>query len=50
LAEDAWLDGIREVPAFEEILNTARKRHGRARAAFCKAGGEDVLSPQPQGA
>jgi hypothetical protein len=34
---DRWLDGIRDLPAFRELLKTARSRHESARQAL--AGG-----------
>jgi hypothetical protein len=38
----SWLDGIRDVPPFRELLETARLRHESARKAFRGAGGGSI--------
>ena len=43
LVSDAWLDPLRERPAFETILRIARDAHDLARQAFTEAGGERIL-------
>jgi DNA-binding winged helix-turn-helix (wHTH) protein len=39
-ATDPWLDGIRHLQPFRELLETAQSRHESAREAFHGAGGE----------
>lgn len=43
LAHDPWLDSLRKVAEFAAIVRRAETRHGHARAAFLRAGGEKVL-------
>ena len=37
---DPWLDGVRHLQTFRELLKTAQSRHEVAREAFHGAGGE----------
>jgi DNA-binding winged helix-turn-helix (wHTH) protein len=41
---DPWLDGIRHLPPFGELVETARSRHESAREAFRAAGGFELNS------
>jgi DNA-binding winged helix-turn-helix (wHTH) protein len=40
---DPWLDGIRHLQPFREVLDTARSRHESARRAFRDAGGGELI-------
>ncbi|HUF70329.1 MAG TPA: hypothetical protein VMM79_16900 [Longimicrobiales bacterium] len=42
-ARDPWLDGLRELPRFQEWLERVRARHERAAASFRVAGGTRLL-------
>jgi tetratricopeptide (TPR) repeat protein len=44
-ARDPWLDAIRHMPTFLEVLDTARSRHEAAAEACRKAGGDALLAP-----
>ena len=46
LARDPWLDSIRALPKFAQILREVEARHREARAAFVAAGGDKVLGLQ----
>jgi DNA-binding winged helix-turn-helix (wHTH) protein len=39
---DPWLDGLRDLPLFRELLETAQSRHESARDAFHRAGGGEL--------
>jgi DNA-binding winged helix-turn-helix (wHTH) protein len=39
---DPWLDGLRHLQPFRELLETAQSRHESAREAFRGAGGDDL--------
>ena len=43
ILRDPWLDSLREVPRFGEILATSQARYQRALAAFTAEGGESLL-------
>jgi DNA-binding winged helix-turn-helix (wHTH) protein len=43
-ATDPWFDSIRDLPAFREVMKTARERHEIACRAFRDAGGDAILS------
>jgi tetratricopeptide (TPR) repeat protein len=39
---DPWLDGLRDLQPFRELLKTAESRHEAAREAFRRAGGDEL--------
>jgi hypothetical protein len=43
LASDDWLDPLRRLPAFDDVVRLAEREHGLAVAAFAAAGGEQIL-------
>jgi serine/threonine protein kinase/tetratricopeptide (TPR) repeat protein len=43
LASDEWLDSLRGLPAFRDVLQRAEREHTLASAAFAAAGGEHIL-------
>jgi hypothetical protein len=48
LTRDPWLDGVRALPAFTDIVSRAETRHRRAIISFLSAEGDRVLGvPYP---
>jgi hypothetical protein len=43
LASDEWLDPLRHLPAFVDVLRLAEEEHALAVSAFTGAGGDQIL-------
>ena len=46
-ANDPWLESVRGIASFDEILQTARTRHEAAAEAFHRVGGHALLELEP---
>ena len=43
MAQDPWLEVLRDDPAYDRLLRLAEQKHLAAATAFARAGGEEIL-------